>query len=329
VPQEHLVARHDAEPAVGHADVRGTVRFRLEAFDVILRRDDLHLGPVAFVGDNAEVHVENDAEKPVAAEDERKELRVFGPAASRDRAVRFHEAQRFDGGGDRRVVVLPTVAVDADRAADAEVVVRLHDGRGKSMGIEKRHDVGPAGAGADAQNPLVRLQVHAPKRQHIEDDAAGVDRVPAHAMPRAGDRHRKLLPSRSLQEEPQLAFGLRGLGGNGPDLRDVGAVEPARVVGLRRGGKFLHEGIMAPFGEPEPKGLATERKGAERESRDAGPSTDSHASKGHGHKTALNWCICDAIVRSPEDAPQDIIFPAPFAVMLVLGGDARLSEWLR
>jgi hypothetical protein len=104
------------------------------------------------------------------------------------------------------MVVLPAVAIDADRAANAEVKVGLHDRDRKTASVEVWDDLRPARAGAHMQCPAIGIKFDATKRQHVENDAILVNRMTAHAIPRAGDRNPQPVAASSPQELLRLRF---------------------------------------------------------------------------------------------------------------------------
>src|SRR5262249_12980188 len=153
--------------------------------------------------------------------------------------------------GDGGTPALPAVAVYAERAADGEVVVRLHDRHGMAAGVEIGDDVGPAGAGANVEDAGGGVELHVVEGEHVDDDAVRADGVSAHAVLRAGDRHRELAGTGAGEQLGELRLGLTALGGDLPDLGDARLVEPAGVIdkAVRRG--LLVVAIAPPGVEDE------------------------------------------------------------------------------
>jgi hypothetical protein len=83
------------------------------------------------------------------------------------------------------------MAVHAQRAADREVGVGLHDLDGQVVRIDELLDVAPARAGLHADRALARRErQHAVHRAHVEVQAARAGGLAAHAEAAAADGHR-------------------------------------------------------------------------------------------------------------------------------------------
>jgi hypothetical protein len=161
-----------------------------------------------------------------AADHETEEIGVLGPADADDRAVCQQEAERPDGldqGAEPRIAF---VHVDAQRAADGEGRVGLHDADREAVLVGRRDDLVPGGAALDGDRAGGRVDSEDfVEGGHVEDDGIVVKGMPAHAVALAGDRHlevaRPCLGERGLQlcDLVLLHHGLHR-----------GRVEPAHVV---------------------------------------------------------------------------------------------------
>ena len=145
IAQKHLGVGVHVEPANRHRDVAVLLYPRPEAADIVAcGNEERRLGDVSGVGDDAQIDVENDPEQPIAAQRQAEQLGIVVAAATHDLTVRLQQTEGFDRRGDGRPVVLPAVTVDADRAADAEIVGRLHDRHGQAASVEIGDNVRPA-----------------------------------------------------------------------------------------------------------------------------------------------------------------------------------------
>ena len=134
-----------------------------------------------------ELGIDHDAEQPVAADREpnssafslREQVTTVPSASIRrnERTVRAERAVRHR----------PAMRVDRQRAADAEVVVRLRHHRREAERIERRDHVAPARAGAHAMIFRARIGLdHGVAERGRE--AVARQALPAHRMTCAADR---------------------------------------------------------------------------------------------------------------------------------------------
>jgi hypothetical protein len=146
-----------------------------------------------------QLDVQDHAEQPVPAEHQREQFGVLVAAAADDRPVGLHQPKTFDGRGDGGPSELPAVAVHADRPADRERVVRLHHRNRAAALVEIWNNLIPLGSGPDAEDVALFVQLHRVEREHVDHQPIRRERVPAHAVPGAGDRDGHVL----LRRPPQ------------------------------------------------------------------------------------------------------------------------------
>ena len=231
--QERL--RGDGEAAVGHPDIRAPAHLPIEQLGVRARGHHELLGTVTLVGDHSQVHVEDHPEQPVAAQGQREQLGVLSARATNDAAVGQQDAEGLDAGRDGRLSALPSVAVDADRPAHGEVVVRLHHRHGPAMLVQHVQDLEPSRPRTRAHDPGSLVESDVAEGQHVDHDAVAGDGVPTHAVPGAGDRDGNVRGGSAEDEVPELCLGRGRIGRDGPDLEDGSRVEAARIVDGARG----------------------------------------------------------------------------------------------
>src|SRR5207245_469710 len=83
---------------------------------------------------------------------------------------------------ERAEADVASVDVDADRAADAEIGVGLHDADRQAVRVDEALDVAPADAALHADRLGDRREGdHAVERPHVEVQAARARGLPAHA----------------------------------------------------------------------------------------------------------------------------------------------------
>ena len=152
--------------------------------------------------------------------------------------------------------------VDGERAADAEVAVRLHHGRREAERVERLDDVAPARTRACAigLRPNIR---NARGRCERARNAVTRQALPAHGMPRATHRDGTVLRSGIFQKRAKLREdGVILVRTNDDVLGDGRGAQPARVVEdnrLRRGLRFglrlggSRQGWCRPASEPVPR----------------------------------------------------------------------------
>ena len=117
---------------------------------------------------------------------------VLGAARHTHHAIGGHDAQPQNRARHRGMVLLPTVSISAQGAANAERVVGLHDAQRTPVAIEEGNDLGPQRSGAHAQRAVPRER-HSLERRHVDHDAVRRDGVAPHRVARAGDRDLQLL----------------------------------------------------------------------------------------------------------------------------------------
>ena len=104
-------------------------------------------------------------------------------------AVRQDDLDRPHRGAHRAEGHGPAMGVHAEGRGDAEIVVRLHDLRGKPQRVEGRDHIRPARPGVDLVKPVGRVRLD---RRVLQGDGMALarDRLPPHRMTRRGDVHR-------------------------------------------------------------------------------------------------------------------------------------------
>lgn len=138
-----------------------------------------------------DLDLHHDAQRPVASYDPGEDLPVGVPARVNHGAIGQHDGKRPDHEHERPEADVSPVYVHPHGAAHREVGVRLHDGDGEPVGIDRCLQVTPAHAGLHA-GPLVRdvdLE-HPVHRPHVEVQARRARGLATHAEAPTSDRHR-------------------------------------------------------------------------------------------------------------------------------------------
>src|SRR5437870_11361607 len=112
-----MVSRH-TQPTIGHNNVGIGSRSFGESFGVSCSADRNTLDSIFVVRDDMQIGIENDSKQSVTADNKRKQLGIFRPAAFNDFSVGGNQTKRFDRRTDWPAIKLPAVAVDAEGAAD-------------------------------------------------------------------------------------------------------------------------------------------------------------------------------------------------------------------
>ena len=226
---EEGLARH-RHAAIGHDQRLVVVDGAGEAFGEFLRRHPFEFRLQQHVRRHLDVELDDDSEQAVAAHREREQFGILGARALQQRAIRHHHADCLHGRSERAVRHRPAMGVDAERAADAEIAVGLHDRRREALGIEHADHVPPAIGGGGAIGLRRRIDL---QRAAVEADRGAVagQALAAHRVPRDCGRHRPLGFGRFLQlgadaRDHVVPAGVREF----DVLEDRGRAEAARVV---------------------------------------------------------------------------------------------------
>src|SRR4029078_6210232 len=99
-----------------------------------------------------------------------------------DRAAAVERPQCSDCAGYALVVGVPTVAVDADRTTDGEVVVGLHHLRREPGLVQHGNQGAPGGTGTDAGDPGRRVELDGVHRSGVQNPTIPHDALTAHGM---------------------------------------------------------------------------------------------------------------------------------------------------
>ena len=145
----------------------------------------------AFVLGQVQLHFNHDTERAVAADRTKEKLRPFAAAGADEFAVVQHQPDAAHRQHERPQAHVAAVAVHAERAADSEVGVGLHDLHRQAVRIDEALDVAPAHAGLHDDGLVARRERNdAVHRAHVEMQAARACRLAAHAEAATADRHR-------------------------------------------------------------------------------------------------------------------------------------------
>ncbi|HXH07084.1 MAG TPA: hypothetical protein VNI83_10885 [Vicinamibacterales bacterium] len=241
----------DGEAAVRHADRRVALDGGGETRPEVAGQHQLVSGAQELVPDHRDVEVGDDAEEPVAAHRQAEELGVHGGGARQEVAGGQHEAEGADSRAEGTVGHGPAVGVHGERAGDAEVVVRLHDGRREAEGIEGGDDLSPARAGGDAAGHGAGVDLDVRRRAvDIEGhrDAVARERPAAHRVARGAYRDGAALGRRGLQlGAERVEPGLAGGRARAPVAGIPGGFESAGVVECEAVGGSLRDRRRGPY----------------------------------------------------------------------------------
>ena len=145
----------------------------------------------ARVQRQVELRLDNDAERAVSADRAEEEIRALLAARFGEGAVVQHELQRPCRKHQRPQAHVAAVHVDAERTADREVGVGLHDLDREAVRVDEALDVAPPHSGLHPDRPRFGRERDDPvHRAHVEVQAARARGLAAHAEAATADRYR-------------------------------------------------------------------------------------------------------------------------------------------
>src|SRR5262245_57543470 len=175
-----------------------------------------------------EGRIDDDAEATIAAYAAVEELGVFGPTRRDELSIGQDHPDGLDRVDERALTHVATVRVHAERPADGEVRIRLHDLDGQVVGIDGFLNLAPGDTRLHGDALALRLERDdVIERTHVEVQAVCDRDLPAHAVARAADRDR---PGVRAYQLTHLVDCLRD-----SDPLDRDRVQLAHIVHDRRG----------------------------------------------------------------------------------------------
>jgi hypothetical protein len=163
-------------------DVLAKVRRVFARFESL--RDPLH----PPVRDDLERRFGDHSHPAVAADRRKKQLGILFARRIRDRAVRKHDADRTHRLDDGTSAHVAAVRVDAERTADREVRVGLHDLDREIVTVDLLLNVTPRRARLDRHRGRLFVDAEHPvEAAHIEVKTPGFGDLPPHATARTSN----------------------------------------------------------------------------------------------------------------------------------------------
>jgi len=175
----------------------------------------------------AERRGDDDAEEPIAADNEREELRVLATRAALTLTGRADQRQLLQVGDERRHRQPASVCVRRDCTAEREAIcpgLLLAD-RPRRL-AQVREEGWPLNPSLDRNPALVRVVLaYAIEPSGVDQDPAGAELLATHRVAASGDTDRKPCLSRAANDLLDILNG-----GHLDDLANLGAVQPRMDV---------------------------------------------------------------------------------------------------
>nr|WP_237141391.1 hypothetical protein [Serinicoccus hydrothermalis] len=172
LPEE--AARCRRQVRVRHPDRVVPGHLRGEVGREVLVVHDGGAQPVHLAVDEVELHIENDADQPVATDHGREQRWLLVRAHPVHAAVREHDPHRGDRRRQAACSEVQPVGFHRHRAADAEDVDARHGRYREARGVHRLQHLVPGRPGLHDRGPRLLIDrdgVHAP---HIHDEATRV-----------------------------------------------------------------------------------------------------------------------------------------------------------